>query len=740
MALNRAAALAVAVAALWSALLAPPLPPRAAAALDAPAMFEAVPPEAEQTGLQQYGDAAQRASKESWLQRVLGTDCYSQAVKELRAECNRLSDEQRSWLAVSFTGCHQRVTRHSPFSCGRARSLKDCVAKMDEKTYGDYLVFLQQVTRRAVGAGAGPMCLFLQNQRFQEVTARLMTDMLSASASANQTLAGVLGGLRAQSEALAQGAARLEGVVALQEETRELAARGAEGVAALIGRAENLSVAMAASLQLSDDIISLQASAVVGLDRLASRADAAAAEAEARWAALARGAEELGEWQRRSESFQARAEGARFWGTELRAASEGLLARTSDMRQLLELLLGAQSRAVSLLERLSSRHLGPRELAFWGAAVAVPVLFVGALDLKLGMLGAVLLGFAAESALGLGGLRGAGALSWGGACAGAWAVRAGMVLGAAAFAGWRLHERGRAQRELVAEVKALRAALEQRDAFEGRPRWEPHHWPPPRPRPGGGGWPLAGGGPPPQPTAAAGGAAAWLGEYAPLLPQPAARSSRRVPAAAPAGDEAAAAAAAAATPMGARTPRQPPQPAALLLPPSRPEAPPSTGRAPAPAAAPAAPRQRRRLRSVAEDEPLSGEEGAPAALLVDAAAAPPPRQRRRSSSVSVESRPAAEARAGLERRRAGRGEGSGAAASEGKAPPERGARFKRRQQQEQQQEQEQQERQQQQERHDDGSDSNGTEPLGTAGGRAAAARGGQPQRKRARRGSSAGLA
>jgi hypothetical protein len=63
-----------------------------------------------------------------------------------------------------------------------------------------------------------------------------------------------------------------------------------------------------------DDIIALQAGAVVGLDRLASRADAAAAEAEARWAAVARGAEELGEWQRRSESFQVRVGSCLLWG------------------------------------------------------------------------------------------------------------------------------------------------------------------------------------------------------------------------------------------------------------------------------------------------------------------------------------------------------------------------------------------------------------------------------------------
>jgi hypothetical protein len=166
--------------------------------------------------------------------------------------------------------------------------------------------------------------------------------------------------------------------------------------------------------------------------------------------------------------------------------SEGLLERTSHMRQLMELLLGAQAGALTFLERLSARQLSARDLAFWGAALALPLLFVGRIDIKLGLVAIVFVGFAVESALGLGGLRAGGGSFLGGAAAAAaasagggaggqvfalllrggpggraaWAVRGLVVVGAAAFCGWRLHERGRAHRELVQEVKALREALE----------------------------------------------------------------------------------------------------------------------------------------------------------------------------------------------------------------------------------------------------------------------------------------
>lgn len=51
------------------------------------------------------------------------------------------------------------------------------------------------------------MCLFLQNQRFQELTSRLVNDMAAASADANFTLGAIRGGL-AQQAAVLEGAGR----------------------------------------------------------------------------------------------------------------------------------------------------------------------------------------------------------------------------------------------------------------------------------------------------------------------------------------------------------------------------------------------------------------------------------------------------------------------------------------------------------------------------------------------------
>ena len=261
--------------------------------------------------------------------------------------------------------------------------------------------------------------------------------------------------------------------------------------------------------------MSLQLAAAAGLDGLAARHEAAAGAAEARWDALARGADALEARQGRYEDLQVckgPRRGGEWWAelkvhahqfspkhdactqtrkpsqAKLIGASEGLLQRTSDLRRLMELLLGAQAGAARLLERASARQLSARDLAFWAAALGAPLLLVGELDLKLGLAAIALAGYAAESALGLGRLRAAafvaderssggggrgalGALAaaatarlgiggGGGGGGDAWLLRGAVGASAALFAAWRLRARGRAHRELLAEVKALRARLE----------------------------------------------------------------------------------------------------------------------------------------------------------------------------------------------------------------------------------------------------------------------------------------
>jgi hypothetical protein len=164
------------------------------------------------------------------------------------------------------------------------------------------------------------LCLFFQNQRFQDLTARLVSDMAASGRAANASLAAVGAGLEEQRGRLAGAAAQLgemqvggvgpgrgpgrtraprgsttsaavalslacclghaieraapcrpghcqrahqatapaargaharPNAQALQRDTLEQASRGAEGVAALAGRTQELSRAMEQSLQLS---------------------------------------------------------------------------------------------------------------------------------------------------------------------------------------------------------------------------------------------------------------------------------------------------------------------------------------------------------------------------------------------------------------------------------------------------------------------------------------------------------
>jgi hypothetical protein len=194
---------------------------------------------ADLTPTEHYSAAQQRAGEETWLQHLLGTDCFTRAVQVrwrgefaaphkrsantsgpnttcmhhaparphhqgLQGECNRMTDEQRTWLAIHFTTCQQRLTRQQPFSCRQGPGrLKACVESMDTKTHHEYTTLLTHVHS---------MCLFFQNQRFQEMTARLVNDMAAGSRAANATLAGIRSGLEEQRGALEESREQIDGL------------------------------------------------------------------------------------------------------------------------------------------------------------------------------------------------------------------------------------------------------------------------------------------------------------------------------------------------------------------------------------------------------------------------------------------------------------------------------------------------------------------------------------------------
>lgn len=62
------------------------------------------------------------------------------------------------------------------------------------------------------------MCLFLQTQNFQQVTAALVTDMHASSTAANASLGFIRRDLQAQSQSLAQSLTALSKLQAMQYE------------------------------------------------------------------------------------------------------------------------------------------------------------------------------------------------------------------------------------------------------------------------------------------------------------------------------------------------------------------------------------------------------------------------------------------------------------------------------------------------------------------------------------------
>jgi hypothetical protein len=48
----------------------------------------------------------QHAQQESFVARVFGTDCYTDALRAVRTECRNLDHDGKTRLALAFANCH----------------------------------------------------------------------------------------------------------------------------------------------------------------------------------------------------------------------------------------------------------------------------------------------------------------------------------------------------------------------------------------------------------------------------------------------------------------------------------------------------------------------------------------------------------------------------------------------------------------------------------------------------------
>lgn len=95
------------------------------------------------------------------------------------------------------------------------------------------------------------MCLFLQTQNFQQVTAALVTDMHASSAAANASLSAIRTDLHSQAQSLAQSLTALAQLQAVQSEVQAGVQAGLQEVQAVGRAAQGLQHSMDKSLNMT---------------------------------------------------------------------------------------------------------------------------------------------------------------------------------------------------------------------------------------------------------------------------------------------------------------------------------------------------------------------------------------------------------------------------------------------------------------------------------------------------------
>lgn len=218
-------------------------------------------PEATHACADVHGQLVEASAGESFLDRMLGTNCFSQALQTVNGECMRLSTDARYRLAIELLNCHQRQVGGRHYPCGPRQTTQECTARMTDRDHGALTDFLTNVQRCAHCAAkacrrivhmlthqhACSMCLFVKNQDFQRHTEHLINSLHDSTAQAASTLSAVSSALskqRLQTEAMAGRIEDLSGAQA------QLGA-GIDSGLAQLGVLQNASQQLDTSLSLT---------------------------------------------------------------------------------------------------------------------------------------------------------------------------------------------------------------------------------------------------------------------------------------------------------------------------------------------------------------------------------------------------------------------------------------------------------------------------------------------------------
>lgn len=137
-----------------------------------PPQFSLTPAHRLQEGASNVAALRNNAASETFLDTLLGTNCYSKALTELQRDCRHLEQEEKSRLAVRLANCQLATQGQETYPCSSSDPLRECVERLSDKANFLYIEFLTHIDS---------MCLFIQNRNFEKY-AETMLNRLSSSA------------------------------------------------------------------------------------------------------------------------------------------------------------------------------------------------------------------------------------------------------------------------------------------------------------------------------------------------------------------------------------------------------------------------------------------------------------------------------------------------------------------------------------------------------------------------------
>ena len=93
-----------------------------------------------------FAELQQLATGETFVNKILGSDCYTKSLDLLDSDCSRMDSEKKSRLAMALANCHLEQLGQPTFICKRSMNLKQCADNMrDNRMYSTYLEFLSNI-------------------------------------------------------------------------------------------------------------------------------------------------------------------------------------------------------------------------------------------------------------------------------------------------------------------------------------------------------------------------------------------------------------------------------------------------------------------------------------------------------------------------------------------------------------------------------------------------------------------